>query len=98
MSKKSLIREKDNTNINFGKVSAGQEVKIKLCGFPYLEFWILRGTVAAIAPVPENTQEGLVYTVDVVLPGGLLSTYHKEIGNLEGCTAAVNGIKLSLSA
>ncbi len=71
----------------FGKVAVGQEVKIMLSGFPYLEFGILRGTVSAIAPVPESTQEGLVYTVDVVLPDGLLSTYRKElpfVQNMDG--------------
>lgn len=71
----------------FGKVAVGQEVKIRLSGFPYLEFGILRGTVVAIAPVPESTQEGLVYTVDVVLPDGLLSTYRRElpfVQNMDG--------------
>ena len=71
----------------FGKVSVGQEVKIKLSGFPYLEFGIVRGTVAAIASVPENTEEGLFYTVDVVLPDGLLSTYRKDlpfVQNMDG--------------
>ena len=71
----------------FGKVEVGQEVNIRLYGFPYLEFGILKGMVASISSVPENTQEGLTYTVDVTLPDGLESTYHKVfpfVQNMDG--------------
>lgn len=60
----------------FGKVKEGQEVNIKLNGFPYLEFGILKGVVHSISSVPEKTQEGLYYTVVIILPNGLESTYH----------------------
>lgn len=72
---------------SFGKVQVGQEVNIKLNGFPYLEFGILKGEVQAIAPVPENTQVGLTYTVDAALTNGLESTYHKTfpfVQNMDG--------------
>lgn len=71
----------------FGKVKEGQEVNIKLNGFPYLEFGILKGTVQSISSVPENTQDGLAYTVDVALPTGLESSYHKTfpfVQNMDG--------------
>jgi multidrug efflux pump subunit AcrA (membrane-fusion protein) len=71
----------------FGKVNVGQQVNIKLNGFPYLEFGIVKGTVASISSVPENTQEGLTYTVDVIFPDGLESTYHKVfpfVQNMDG--------------
>ena len=71
----------------FGKVEVGQEVNIKLNGFPYLEFGILKGTVRSISSVPENTQDGLAYTVDVALPAGLESSYHKMfpfVQNMDG--------------
>lgn len=61
----------------FGKVSEGQEVNIKLNGFPYLEFGILKGYICSISTVPEKAQGGLYYTVDVSLTNGLESTYHK---------------------
>lgn len=61
----------------FGKVKEGQDVNIKLNGFPYLEFGILKGVVRSISAVPEKNQDGLCYTVNVELPGGLESTYHK---------------------
>lgn len=71
----------------FGKVHEGQEVNIKLKGFPYLEFGILKGKVASISSVPEITPDGLIYTVDVSLPNGLESTYKKEfpfVQNMDG--------------
>lgn len=71
----------------FGKVKEGQEVNIKLNGFPYLEFGILKGIVQSISSVPENTQGGLAYTVDVALPTGLESSYHKTfpfVQNMDG--------------
>ncbi len=71
----------------FGKVMVGQPVNIKLNGFPYLEFGILKGEVAAISSVPEETPGGLAYTVDVALPRGLESTYRKElpfVQNMDG--------------
>ena len=71
----------------FGKVQAGQEVNIKLNGFPYLEFGILKGQVASISPIPEKNQDGLLYTVDVALPKGLESTYHRQfpfVQNMDG--------------
>ena len=62
----------------FGKVEVGQEVNIKLNGFPYMEYGILKGVVESISLVPENTENGLCYTVVAELPNGLKSTYHIE--------------------
>lgn len=62
----------------FGKVEVGQEVNIKLNGFPFMEYGILKGVVTSISKVPENTESGLCYTVVVSLPKGLESTYRKE--------------------
>lgn len=71
----------------FGKVEAGQEVNIKLNGFPFMEYGILKGEVASISKVPESTELGLCYTVVVSLPKGLASTYRKEfpfVQNMDG--------------
>lgn len=71
----------------FGKVQVGQDVNIKLNGFPYLEFGILKGKIVSISSVPENTKDGLAYTVNVSLMNGLNSTYHKEfpfVQNMDG--------------
>ena len=75
----SVIGRVKVPSTGFGKVATGQEVIIKLNGFPYLEYGILRGVVVSISSVPEKTQEGLFYTIDVALPNGLMSSYHKPL-------------------
>ena len=75
------------SSAGFGKVEAGQEVNVKLNGFPYLEYGILKGEVASISKVPENTETGFCYTVVVSLPKGLESTYRKDfpfVQNMDG--------------
>ena len=59
----------------FGKVEEGQKVNIKLSGFPYMEFGILRGKVSAISLVPE--EQG--YVADIELTGGMTTTYHEQL-------------------
>ena len=79
-------------SLGFGKIEKGQTVNIKLSGFPYLEFGILRGKVEAISSVPELTENGLLYTIDVSLPDGLESTYHKTfpfVQNMDGSAEIV---------
>ena len=67
------------SSIGFGKVALGQIVNVRLNGFPYMEYGILKGVVANVASVPERLQDGSVaYTVAVDFPDGLESTYHKE--------------------
>ena len=58
-----------------GKVKVGQRVNIKLNGFPYQEFGILKAAVKQISLVPE----GSVYNIDLVLTNSLMTTYNKEI-------------------
>jgi multidrug resistance efflux pump len=57
-----------------GKVSPGQTVHVKLNGYPYMEFGILKGELTLISAVPDQTG----YTADVRFPGGLVSTYKKQ--------------------
>ena len=56
-------------------------VNVKLNGFPYMEFGVLKGMVKQISAVPRqiSTSEGntIAYTVDIIFPGGLVSTYGK---------------------
>jgi multidrug resistance efflux pump len=74
-----LIGRMKVSSSGFGKVQRGQEVNVKLNGFPYMEFGILKGLVKSISQVPEKTQNGICYTVNVEFPAGLKSTYHKII-------------------
>lgn len=66
-----------------GKVRAGQEVNIRLSGYPYLEYGILRGTVKNISLVANDNY----YMVEVDLPSGLTSTMNRSFdfpGELDG--------------
>lgn len=67
----------------FGKVSEGQTVNVRLNGFPYMEFGVLKGVVESIPAVPQTvtTAEGntIVYTVEVSFPDSLVTTYGKEL-------------------
>ena len=68
------------SSVGFGKIGPGQTVNVRLNGFPYIEFGILKGVVSRISTVPEKMQDGSVaYNIEVSFPGGLVSTYRKTI-------------------
>jgi hypothetical protein len=54
-----------------GKVKPGQQVNIKLSGYPYLEYGIVRGVVKSKSQVPS----GDAYIIDIDLPNGLSTLY-----------------------
>ncbi len=58
-----------------GKVKAGQKVNIKLSGYPYLEYGIVRGFVKAKSLVPADD----AYIIEVDLPAGLTTLYGRKL-------------------
>jgi multidrug resistance efflux pump len=54
-----------------GKVKNGQMVNIKLSGYPYLEYGIVRGIVRSKSLVPSSD----AYIIEVDLPNGLSTLY-----------------------
>ena len=58
----------------FGKVEVGQRVNIKLSGFPYMEFGMLRGIIRSISLVPDSKG----YIAEIELSQGMSSSYHNE--------------------
>jgi HlyD family secretion protein len=54
-----------------GKVKPNQMVNIKLSGYPYLEFGMVRGIVKSISQVPS----GDAYVIEIELPNGLRTLY-----------------------
>ena len=64
-----------NTNA-IGKVKKGQPVNIKLNGFPYMEYGVLKGSVINISLVPEENKG---YIVEIELDSGMQSSYNKEV-------------------
>ena len=77
-----------------GKVKVGKTVNIKLSGFPYLEYGMVRGVVKTKSLVPE----GNAYVIEVALPDGLTTLYGKKLDftqNMQG-TAEILTDKLRL--
>lgn len=58
-----------------GKVKTGQVVNIKLSGFPYLEYGMVRGIVKSKSLVPS----GDAYIIEVSLSNGLTTLYGSEL-------------------
>jgi len=54
-----------------GKVKSGQKVNIKLSGYPYLEYGMVRGVVKSKSLVPS----GDAYIIEIDLPEGLKTLY-----------------------
>lgn len=60
---------------NSGKVKLGQDVYIKLYGFPYQEFGILKGRVMRIALIPDERN----YRIEVELPQQLETSFNRRL-------------------
>lgn len=62
-----------------GKVKVGQKVNIRFDNFPDQEYGVVKGIVKNISLVPIKENQNSVYTVEVELPDGLITTYKKEL-------------------
>lgn len=58
-----------------GKVKTGQPVNIKLTGYPYMEFGMVRGIVKSKSLVPTGDK----YIIEIDLPEGLKTLYGKNL-------------------
>jgi len=58
-----------------GKVREGQNVNIKFSNYPYMEYGMVKGIIKSISLVPSDNN----YSVEVIFPDGLTSTYNKEL-------------------
>ena len=58
-----------------GKVKVGQQVNIKFLNYPHLEYGMVKGIIKSISLVPSDNN----YSVEVILPNGLTSTYGKQL-------------------
>jgi HlyD family secretion protein len=66
-----------------GKVKTGMMVNIKLSGYPYLQYGIVRGRVKSKSLVPS----GDAYVIDIELPYGLTTLYGTKLDfaqNMQG--------------
>ncbi len=66
-----------------GKVNPGQMVNIKLSGYPYLQFGMVRGVVKSKSLVPSSD----AYIIELTLPDGLTTLYKTKLDfnqNMQG--------------
>ncbi|MDP2058481.1 MAG: HlyD family efflux transporter periplasmic adaptor subunit, partial [Flavobacteriaceae bacterium] len=59
----------------FGKVEVGQRVNIKLAGFPYMQFGMLKGRIRTVSLVPEAKG----YVAEIELAEGMTSSYKENL-------------------
>jgi hypothetical protein len=59
----------------FGKIEAGQQVNIKLSGFPYMQYGILKGRIFSLSQVPGEGG----FIADIELTEGMTSSYREKI-------------------
>ncbi len=60
----------------FGKVKENATVNVKLNGFPYMEYGMLKGRITRLSAVPDNNGN---YRADIFFPEGLKTNYNKEL-------------------
>jgi hypothetical protein len=68
---------------NFGKVKAGQEVIVKLNGYPFEQFGTIKGRLSSISAIPRDS----TYWVQIAFPKGLKTSTHQDIPFRNGLTA-----------
>lgn len=67
---------------NSGKVKEGQVANIRLDGFPFQEYGMIKSQVESISLIPVNQNPNTVercYLVEIQLPDSLMTTYSKRI-------------------
>ena len=69
-----------------GRVRVGQEVNIKLSGFPYMEFGVIKGRIRSLSLVPAND----VYIAEIDLVNGMKSTYNIELNFISEMTGTAD--------
>lgn len=69
-----------------GRVRVGQEVNIKLSGFPYMEFGVIKGKIRSLSLVPAND----VYIAEIDLVNGMRSTYNIQLSFISEMTGTAD--------
>ena len=75
LEKSAIIAKAVIPPSGFGKVEIGQRVNLKLDGFPYMEFGMLKGRVRSISLVPEANG----YIAEIELSEGMTSSYRENL-------------------
>lgn len=68
------------SSINFGEVKLKQSVNVKLNGYPFMKYGILKGEIYSISSVPDDKN---MYNIEIVFPKGLITTYNKKLNFIQ---------------
>ena len=71
----TIIAQATIPTTGFGRVEVGQRVNIKLAGFPYMQFGMLKGRIRTISLVPD--EKG--YIAEIELVEGMTSSYKEHL-------------------
>jgi multidrug efflux pump subunit AcrA (membrane-fusion protein) len=69
-----------------GKVRVGQEVNIKLAGFPFMEFGVIKGRIKSLSLVPVNE----TYIAEIDLVNGMRSSYNMKLNFVREMTGTAD--------
>ncbi|MDO4367825.1 MAG: hypothetical protein Q4C26_03865 [Bacteroidales bacterium] len=64
------------------RVCIGQQVVVRMKAYPYMEYGVLKGEISYVSPLPERSagrQSEGQYVVKVTFPGGMVTSYNKEL-------------------
>lgn len=78
----NIIGRIEIPQINIGKVQIGQQVNIKLNGYPYMEYGFLKANITYISSVPRQdmiTDSRDKYIVEVLFEDGLRTSYGTDL-------------------
>ena len=71
-----------------GKIHVGQQVNIKVAGYPYLEYGLLQGSISQLSMVANDA----FYTAEIAIDKGLMTTVGKKLnftGELTGAAEII---------
>jgi multidrug efflux pump subunit AcrA (membrane-fusion protein) len=77
-----IIVRADVPSSGSGRISVGQEVNIKLSGYPYMEFGVIKGRISSMSLVPLEES----YIAEIELINGMRTTYGRELGFINDMT------------
>ena len=69
-----------------GRIKVGQDVNIKLAGFPYMEFGVIKGRIKSLSLVPA----GEFYIAEFDLVNGLRSSHGIDLGFINEMTGTAD--------
>lgn len=82
MGTTAIIGKLSIPSSGYAKIKVGDAVNVKLAGYPYMEYGLLKGRISSLSAVPEIDKEP-VYMAEVEFPDGLKSSYNIQLNFIQ---------------